>query len=65
MGEEAIGLTPRLSVTHLTLKTTMHDYELYGIQFFLNSCPHLEILKIQLGSGRIFYDVSSHYIFLL
>ncbi|PQQ08264.1 hypothetical protein Pyn_18580 [Prunus yedoensis var. nudiflora] len=48
MGEEGIG-SP-LGITQLTLKTTMHDYEQHGIQYFLKNCPQLETLKIEIGS---------------
>ncbi|ONI13180.1 hypothetical protein PRUPE_4G208200 [Prunus persica] len=56
MGEDFIGMEPSFPLTHLTLKTAMHDYEQVGIRYFLNSCPHLETLEIQLGPGRIFHD---------
>lgn len=59
MGEDFIGMEPSFPVTHLTLKTAMHDYEQVGIRYFLNSCPHLETLEIQLGPGRIFHDVGN------
>ncbi|XP_008226833.1 PREDICTED: putative F-box protein At3g29830 [Prunus mume] len=56
MGEDFIGMEPSFPLTHLTLKTAMHDYEQVGIRYFFDSCPHLETLEIQLGPGRIFHD---------
>lgn len=46
-----------LNLKHLILKAAMHENELYGIRFFLNSCPYLETLTIEIGPGRVF-DVS-------
>ncbi|KAB2615699.1 F-box protein [Pyrus ussuriensis x Pyrus communis] len=45
--EEPIIPSPRLTVGLLTLKTTMHDHEQFGIKFFLNCCPSLETLTIE------------------
>ncbi|KAM1212217.1 hypothetical protein ACFX2G_003883 [Malus domestica] len=45
--EEPIIPSPSLKVTRLTLKTTMHDHEQFGIKFFLNCCPNLETLTIE------------------
>ncbi|PIN15847.1 hypothetical protein CDL12_11513 [Handroanthus impetiginosus] len=51
----ALWLTPSLaSVTHLFLKTKLHIQEYYGISLFLNSCPQLELLSIDLGPQPIF-----------
>ncbi|KAM1228216.1 hypothetical protein ACFX13_007528 [Malus domestica] len=44
---EPIIPSPRLTVTDLTRKTTMHHHEQLGIKFFLNCCPHLETLTIK------------------
>ncbi|XP_009333890.2 putative F-box protein At3g29830 [Pyrus x bretschneideri] len=52
MGEEPTGMEPRLNVTHLTLRTAMHNYEQGGIRFFLNSCPRLETLTIDIDRSR-------------
>ncbi|KAH7860161.1 hypothetical protein Vadar_010084 [Vaccinium darrowii] len=41
-------------VQHLTLRTVLHVHEFHGISFFLNSCPHLEILTIDIAPARIF-----------
>ena len=65
IGEEGIG-SP-LGITQLTLKTTMHDYEQHGIQYFLENCPQLETLKIEIGGHahtRIINYVSPIYIFI-
>ncbi|KAM2048925.1 hypothetical protein ACFX1T_007398 [Malus domestica] len=56
MGKDPIGVENPLSVTSLTLKTAMHSFEILGINFFLCSCPRLEILDIVIRPGRIFYD---------
>ncbi|XWS11194.1 hypothetical protein CRYUN_Cryun38cG0063100 [Craigia yunnanensis] len=45
-----------LNVRHLTLKTALHSHEFYGITFFLNSCPLLETLTIELCPARVFPD---------
>ncbi|XP_009342602.2 F-box protein At3g62230-like [Pyrus x bretschneideri] len=56
MGEEPLGMEPGLNVTHLTLRTAMHNYEQYGIRFFLNSCPRLETLTIDIDRSRRICD---------
>lgn len=60
-GEEPLRLYPYLEdLRHLTLKTSMHSYEQYGISFLLNSCPGLKMLTIDLVPARIL-DVSKLY----
>ncbi|XP_075482783.1 F-box protein At3g62230-like [Primulina tabacum] len=54
MCEEPLSLQPKLeNMRHLILKTQLHINEYYGISFFLNSCPRLEILEIDLAPKRI------------
>ncbi|KAK9913256.1 hypothetical protein M0R45_037078 [Rubus argutus] len=47
------GVTPLFGVGHLTLKTAMQSYEQKGIQYFLSSCPCLQVLIIDIGPQRI------------
>nr|XP_027063167.1 putative F-box/LRR-repeat protein At5g54820 [Coffea arabica] len=56
--EEPLKLQPVLGcVNRLTLKTSMDRREFYGITFFLNSCPNLEVLTIDLTTSiRIFRE---------
>ncbi|EYU19237.1 hypothetical protein ABFS82_13G171100 [Erythranthe guttata] len=57
MAENSLSLQPRLeNVTRLVLKTQLHIQEYYGITFFLNSCPRLEVLSIDIGPKKIFED---------
>ncbi|KAI3456958.1 hypothetical protein Pfo_013621 [Paulownia fortunei] len=64
MAESSLLLKPSLtSVTQLFLKTQLHIQEYYGITFFLNSCPRLEVLSIDLGPTRIFQDYRPPYRF--
>ncbi|XP_052177621.1 putative F-box/LRR-repeat protein At1g56400 [Diospyros lotus] len=49
--EEYPLLRPPLEgIRELTMKTTLHAHEFHGISFFLNSCPLLERLTIDIGS---------------
>ncbi|XP_071905373.1 F-box protein At3g62230-like [Coffea arabica] len=67
-GEEPLKLQPVLGcVNCLTLKTSLDRREFYGITFFLNSCPNLEVLTIDLTTSiRIFrecdppFDIEHH-----
>ncbi|KAF5478863.1 hypothetical protein F2P56_005391 [Juglans regia] len=56
LGEEPLRMSFPLNLKHLILKAAMHENELYGIRFFLNSCPYLETLTIEIGPGRVFDD---------
>ncbi|XP_024018606.1 putative F-box/LRR-repeat protein At5g54820 [Morus notabilis] len=56
--EEPLGLKPCLHVKHLILKTAMHENELYGVRFFLNSCPYLETLTIDIDPAKRIFEVS-------
>ncbi|KAK3021264.1 hypothetical protein RJ639_047255 [Escallonia herrerae] len=53
--EDCLSVEPLPEVEHLTLKTALDAKEYYGITFFLNSCPRLETLSIDLTApSRIF-----------
>ncbi|XVF34049.1 hypothetical protein REPUB_Repub18cG0023500 [Reevesia pubescens] len=54
--EEPHGTESPLNVRHLILKTALHSHEFYGITFFLNSCPFLEALTIDLCPARVLPD---------
>ncbi|XP_058220031.1 putative F-box protein At3g29830 [Rhododendron vialii] len=55
--EEYPSLKPPFEgVQHLTLKAALDVHEFHGISFFLNSCPHLETLTIDLVPARIFQE---------
>ncbi|GMN51723.1 hypothetical protein TIFTF001_020868 [Ficus carica] len=54
--EEPLGLKPRLAVKHLILKTALHENELYGVRFFLNSCPLLETLTIDINPAKRIFE---------
>ncbi|XWS09832.1 hypothetical protein CRYUN_Cryun39dG0023500 [Craigia yunnanensis] len=54
--EQPYGTECPLNVRHLTLKTALHSHEFYGIAFFLNSCPLLQTLTIELCPARVFLD---------
>ncbi|XWS51909.1 hypothetical protein CRYUN_Cryun11dG0022200 [Craigia yunnanensis] len=54
--KETYGTEFPLNVRHLILKTALHSHEFYGITFFLNSCPLLETLSIELCPARVFPD---------
>ncbi|XP_027340949.1 F-box protein At3g62230-like [Abrus precatorius] len=45
-----------MKTRHLIMQMTLHDYELQGISFLLNSCPVLESLTLELGLGRTSED---------
>ncbi|XVF77561.1 hypothetical protein PTKIN_Ptkin14bG0054800 [Pterospermum kingtungense] len=46
-----------LNVRHLKLKTALHSHEFWGIKFFLNSCPLLQTLLIDLCPARVFQEL--------
>ncbi|XP_061370445.1 F-box protein At3g62230-like [Gastrolobium bilobum] len=48
-GFEPMRTDRDMNVTHLTMKTALHENEFCGITFMLNSCPILERLTIELG----------------
>ncbi|GMY31378.1 F-box protein At3g62230-like [Fagus crenata] len=57
LGEEPLRMDFDMNIRHLIMKTTMHPYEFFGIRFFLNSCPRLETLTLNIiGPGRVFAD---------
>ncbi|CAJ1971374.1 unnamed protein product [Sphenostylis stenocarpa] len=47
-GPEQLQMEHSMHVRHLIMKASLHEDELLGIAFFLNSCPILECLTIQL-----------------
>jgi hypothetical protein len=53
-GNEPLGLQAQIDVRYLILKTALHINEFCGIRFMLRSCPHLEILTIDIGPANIF-----------
>ncbi|GLU23606.1 hypothetical protein SLE2022_395990 [Rubroshorea leprosula] len=55
-GTEPLRTSNPLNTKHLILKTSIHNNELLGIKFLLESCPFLETLTIDLGPSRIFPD---------
>lgn len=58
-GEEPFKLKPALEdLKHLILKTSVHRNDFYGISFFLNSCPNLEMLTIDLNTPARIFPVS-------
>ncbi|CAK8572998.1 unnamed protein product [Lathyrus sativus] len=60
-GDEPVGIQEDLNVKHLILNTQMHPNELGGLEFLLNSCPLMEKLTLNLGSGVIFEDYKHPY----
>ncbi|XP_058770115.1 putative F-box/LRR-repeat protein At5g54820 [Vicia villosa] len=55
-GDEPVRIQGGLNVKHLILNTQMHPNELGGLEFLLNSCPLMEKLTMNIGSGVIFED---------
>ncbi|GLT60743.1 hypothetical protein SLA2020_334960 [Shorea laevis] len=55
-GTEPLRTSNPLNTKHLILKTSIHNNELLGIKFLLESCPFLETLTIDLGPSRVFPD---------
>ncbi|CAI9088459.1 OLC1v1022791C2 [Oldenlandia corymbosa var. corymbosa] len=68
-GEEEpmeLNLTYPLKLNHLILKASLIEEELYGITFFLQNCPDLEVLTIDLNSitPNVVFPVSYYHPFL-
>ncbi|CAI8603975.1 unnamed protein product [Vicia faba] len=55
-GDEPVRIQGDLNIKHLILNTEMHPNELGGLEFLLNSCPLMEKLTLNIGSGVIFED---------
>ncbi|KAJ6332791.1 hypothetical protein OIU77_008778 [Salix suchowensis] len=62
-GDEPLGLQAPIDVRHLILKTALHINEFCGIKFMLRSCPHLEILTIDIVPANILPDYGAPYPF--
>ncbi|KAL9383149.1 hypothetical protein Peur_023472 [Populus x canadensis] len=62
-GNEPLGLQAPSDVRYLILKTALHINEFCGIRFMLRSCPHLEILTIDIGPANIFPEYRAPYPF--
>ncbi|KAI9385971.1 hypothetical protein POPTR_011G136200v4 [Populus trichocarpa] len=62
-GNEPLGLQAQIDVRYLILKTALHINEFCGIRFMLRSCPHLEILTIDIGPANIFPEYGAPYPF--
>ncbi|XP_051149263.1 F-box protein At3g62230-like [Andrographis paniculata] len=61
MAEES-SVKPRLScLRHLHLKTQLHVKEYFGITFFLNSCPNLRVLSIDLSPSTQIFQMRPPY----
>lgn len=48
-GPEQLRMEVDMDARHLIMKTALDDDEFIGISFFLNSCPLLERLTIEIG----------------
>jgi len=44
-----------MNTRHLKMMTNLQSDECLGVRFFLNSCPMLELLTFDLGSGRLIH----------
>nr|KYP60656.1 Putative F-box/LRR-repeat protein At1g56400 family [Cajanus cajan] len=55
-GEEPVRIQCNMNVRHLIIKTKMHNQELRGFMFMLNSCACLKKLTIEIGQGKIYED---------
>ncbi|KAF9672966.1 hypothetical protein SADUNF_Sadunf11G0099300 [Salix dunnii] len=62
-GDEPLGLQAPIDVRHLILKTALQVNEFCGIKFMLRSCPHLEILTIDIVPANILPDYGAPYPF--
>ncbi|KAK7385948.1 hypothetical protein VNO78_31947 [Psophocarpus tetragonolobus] len=62
-GEEQEGMQCEMEVRHLIMKTGLHEDEFIGVAFFLNSCPMLECLTIELGSKNDLMDYEAPFNF--
>lgn len=51
-GEKPLRMKTLLNVVHLTLRTSLHDNEFWGIKLMLNCCPLLETLIIEIDSSK-------------
>ncbi|KAJ7960724.1 F-box protein [Quillaja saponaria] len=60
-GEEPLGIESTLNVQHLIMKAQVHVHEFIGIRFFLESCPYLQTLTIDIVPGKFFADYDPPY----
>ncbi|KAK7279518.1 hypothetical protein RJT34_24571 [Clitoria ternatea] len=60
-GEESARVQCDMNVRHLIMKTQMHDFELYGFIFLLNSCAWLEKLTIDIDQQKIYEGYEPPY----
>lgn len=54
---------PDMNVRHLTMKTSLHEDEFMGITFFLNICPMLERLTLELTETIYLEDYEAPFYF--
>ncbi|RDX69389.1 putative F-box protein, partial [Mucuna pruriens] len=54
-----------MHVRHLIMKTALHENEFMGITFFLNCCPMLEHLTIEISSLNDLFDYEAPFDFNL
>ncbi|KAL9316620.1 hypothetical protein ACSQ67_017621 [Phaseolus vulgaris] len=64
-GPEQLRMEDNLSVQHLILNASMHADEFIGIAFFLNSCPRLGCLTIQICPKSDLSDYEEPFYFNL